>query len=299
MADVADIDQRLANWNADSAFLAAAADILIRAARRLVDMVMDDVFLAQRAREIYQVEGTPNLRFDFGFLHPDVDRSLRPAQRAAASLITLADMPVQVLSWIQMYEQLNTAQIGFDVIHPQMSLTITDPAQLQAFANGAALGFGIGLTDVPSGMFELKVNALHVQMTGASSTQSSNVWVTHSGEWSMNRRTDGSVTTMSLRPRREVFGIPAGSGTLSAHIPANPQSNSESGPPFSFWGRGVATTFRLQVALPSAMNLSQLSAIHVTVDCIGYAPQIAGALVKITPEVQVIAATPAAEAALA
>ena len=28
---------------------------------------MDDVFLAQRAREIYQLEGTPDLRFDFGF----------------------------------------------------------------------------------------------------------------------------------------------------------------------------------------------------------------------------------------
>ena len=65
IADVADIDQRLIDWNAESAFLAAAADILIRSARGLVDMVMEDVFLAQRAREIYQLEGTPGsaLRF--------------------------------------------------------------------------------------------------------------------------------------------------------------------------------------------------------------------------------------------
>jgi hypothetical protein len=298
VSDIADIDHRLAHWNAESAFLAGAADILIRSARRLVDLVMEDVFLALRAREIYQLEGTPGLRFDFGFLHPDMDRSLRPAQRAAASLITLADMPVQVLSWIQMFEQLNTAQIGFDVIHPQLSLTISDPSQLQAFAGGAALSFSITLADVPSGMFELKANALHLELAGASSAQSANVWVTHSGEWSMNRRTDGNETAMRLRPRREVFAIRAGSGDLTASIPANPQSNSEPGPPFSFWGRGVATTFRLQIATPSAMDLSQLSAIHFAVDCIGYAPQIAGATLRIAPEIQVITSDPVAEAAL-
>jgi hypothetical protein len=219
-------------------------------------MVMEDVFLALRAREIYQLEGTPGLRFDFGFLHPDLDHSLRPAQRAAASLITLADMPIQVLSWIKMFEQLNTAQIGFDVIHPQLSLTISDPSQLQAFANGAALSFSITRADVRSGMFELKANALHLELTGASSAQSANVWVTtHSGEWSMNRRTDGSQTTMLLRPRREVFAIRSGSGALRASIPANPQSNSEPGPPLSFWGRGVATTFRFQIATPSAWSV--------------------------------------------
>jgi len=296
IADVADIDQRITHWTADSTFLGAAADVLIRSARQLVDMVMEDVFLAQRAREIYQLEGTPGLRFDFGFLHPDVDRSLGPTQRAAASLISLADMPVQVLSWIKMFEQLNTAQVGYDIVHPQMSLTITNPAQLQAFANGAVLSFSISLTDVPAGMFELKANALHLEMTSASSPESANVWVTHSGEWSMNRRTDGSVTTMFLHPRREVFAIPAGSGTLRASIPANPQANSESGPPFSFWGRGVATVFRLQIAPPSVVDFSQLSAIHVTVDCIGYAPQTAGPLLRITPDIAVIAPAPITEA---
>ena len=169
--------------------------------------------MAQRAREIYQLEGTPGLRFDFGFLHPDVERSLPPAQRAAASLISLSDMPIQVLSWTKMFEQLNTAQIGYDVIDPQISLTITDPAQLQAFANGAALSFSISIADVPAGMFELKANALHLEVTGASSAQSANVWVDDAGEWSMNRRTDGSVTAIFLRPRKEVF---AGSPSVRA-----------------------------------------------------------------------------------
>ena len=145
-------------------------------------------------------------------------------------------------------------------------------------------------------MFELKANALHLEMTGARSAQSANVWVTHSGEWHMNRRTDGSVTTVFLRPRKEVFAVPAGSGTLSASIPANPQANSESGPPFSFWGRGVASTFRLETAVPSTIDLSQLSAIHVILDCIGYAPTTTGALLRITPDIEVIAPPPRTEA---
>jgi hypothetical protein len=251
-------------------------------------MVMDDVFLAQRAREIYQLEGTPNLRFDFGYLHPDTDRSLSPAVRAAATLASLAGMPLQILAWNQMFQQLNSAQIGFDVIHPQLSVTITDPTQLPAFAGGSALRITIGLESVPSGMFELKANALSLQLNRAVTGQSANIWVTHSGEWAMNRRTDGSVTTMLLRPRREVFAISAGSGILKSSIPANPQSNAEAGPPFSFWGRGAATTFTLEVAQPSALDLSQLTAIHVTVDCIAFAPQAAATRITIPAAIDVV-----------
>ena len=98
--------------------------------------------------------------------------------------------------------------------------------------------------------------------------------------------------------RREVFGVSANTGSLHSSIPAVPQSNSESGPPFSFWGRGVATTFRLQIAPPSAMNLSQLSAIHITLDCLGYAPQVAGLRVDITPSIDILADTPELEEAL-
>jgi hypothetical protein len=118
----------------------------------------------------------------------------------------------------------------------------------------------------------------------------------------MNRRTDGSTTTMSLRPRREVFGVRAGTGKLTATIPANPQPNSEAGPPFSFWGRGVATIFRLQIAPPAAINLSQLSAIHVTLDCIAYAPQGSPALVRrvtVAPLVQVTVDSAVLQAAAA
>ena len=299
ISEMAHIDDRLEHWSTEIAVLNAAADLLIRAARHVVDMVMDDVFLAQRAREIYQLEGTPNLRFDFGYLHPDTDRSLSPALRAAATLASLAGMPLQILAWNQMFQQLNSAQIGFDVIHPQLSVTITDLAQLQAFASGSALRVTIGLESVPSGMFELKANALSLQLNRAVTGQSANIWVTHSGEWAMNRRTDGSVTKMLLRPRREVFAIEAGSGILRSNIPANPQSNSEPGPPFSFWGRGAATTFTLELAQPSTLDLSQLTAIHVTVDCIAFAPQATATRITIPADIDVVVPMAIPERAIA
>lgn len=288
VAEIGQVQERLDHWKADAANLAAATDLLIRSARDIVDMVMEDVFLAQRAREIYQVDRIAGLRFDFGYLHPDVDRSLTPATRASASLTSLSGMAIQVLAWDKIFRQLNTAQIGFDVIHPQLSVSITDAAKLREFAGGLSLGFSIDLADVPEKMFELKVNALSLEMTGATSAQSANIWVTHSGQWRMNRRSDGSVAELLLLPRSELFACSPGVGTLKAKIPANPQSSSEPGPPFSFWGRGVAATFRLQVAQPSVINLSQLSAIHLTIDCIGYAAQGAGAITtlrSLRPEV--------------
>jgi hypothetical protein len=152
-------------------------------------------------------------------------------------------------------------------------------------------------------MFELEVGALGLTMVGASSTQSANIWITHSGDWRIKRRTDGSIATMDLLPRSEVFGCSAATGTLTASIPAQPQSSAETGPPFSFWGRGVATTFRLRLAQPSPVNLSNLSAIHITIDCIGYAPQGSGALTppgELRPHVQaLIEAAPLEMAAVA
>ncbi|MFT4218811.1 MAG: hypothetical protein QM619_16740 [Micropruina sp.] len=273
--EIAQVQATLANWSADAEALKAATDLLIRAAREVVDMVMEDVFLAQRAREIYQLDRLTDLRFDFGYLHPDADRSLSPAQRAAASLTSLSGMAIQVLAWDQIFTQLNTAQLGFDVIHPQLSVAITEPGALAGFAAGGALEFGIGLDAVPEKMFELKVSAMTLDLVGASASQSSNVWVTHSGTWSMNRRAGDGVTDLVLLPRSELFAFSAGAGTLIAKIPANP-SPVEPGPPFSFWGRGAATTFRLQLAQPSALDLSGLSAVRVRIDCIGYARQGAG-----------------------
>src|SRR4029453_6417840 len=141
-----------------------------------------------------------------------------PVERGSATAASLAELPLQVLSWNQIFQRLNTAQIGFDVIHPALRLTTPDPAQLGAFADGAVLTFSIGVADLPELMFELKLNAIGVELRGAGSPQSANVWITHAGEWDMKRRTDGSVTAISLPPAPDVLAFGAGDGTLPASL---------------------------------------------------------------------------------
>src|SRR4029453_8696722 len=133
-----------------------------------------------------------------------------PVERGSATAASLAELPLQVLSWNQIFQRLNTAQIGFDVIHPALSLTITDPAQLGAFADGAVLTFTLGVAALPELMSELKLTAIGVELRGAGSPQSANVWITHAGEWSMKRRTDSSVTAISLRPPSDGLAFCAG-----------------------------------------------------------------------------------------
>jgi hypothetical protein len=79
-----------------------------------------------------------------------------------------------------------------------------------------------------------------------------------------------------------VFAFGLGDGTLTASIPAHPPSNSDAGPPFSFWGRGVVTTFDLAIASPSLIDLTQLTSMHITLDCVGFARQGAGTLPLMT-----------------
>ncbi|MBK8446342.1 MAG: hypothetical protein IPL41_06575 [Micropruina sp.] len=276
--ELAEVRAALANWTADAAGLRLATELLLRSARSVVELVLDDIFLAQRAQEIYQLDRITDLRFDHGFLHPDVESTLSPALRASTSLVSLSGLAVQVLAWDQIFTRLNTAQLGFDVIHPQLSVTITDPDRLRDLAQGRSLEFAIGLDAVPQRMFELKVNAMTLELTGATAAQSANLWVTHSGSWQMNRRSGDGVVGLLLLPRSELFAFSAGGSPLRAKIPANP-SPAEPGPPFSFWGRGVATTFTLQLAQPSALNLTGLSSVQVTIDCLGYARQGGGGLV--------------------
>src|SRR5207244_9505826 len=66
-------------------------------ARCLLDILAEDAFLARRALEIYQLEHPSDLRFDYGYLHPDLDHSLPPPARLTQSKIVLQRSPLRSL----------------------------------------------------------------------------------------------------------------------------------------------------------------------------------------------------------
>jgi len=165
---------------------------------------------------------------------------------------------------------------GFDVVHPAVTVSISDPAGLAHLASGGGLQFSIDGAAAPSSIFELKVNSVELELDGASAASPTLLWIEHSGHWKMVPRPphQGAVVEFALFPHVEVFNCSPGKGILSASIPGHAQSPSEPGPPFAFWGRGVIADFRV---FPDAsardLDLSQLKALKFTFNCIGFVAQ--------------------------
>jgi hypothetical protein len=165
-------------------------------------------------------------------------------------------------------------------VHPVVSISITDPAALAQLRAGGGLQFTIPRSATPASIFELKVNSLSIELEGAKAASPVILWIEHSGNWQMVRRPNPSdpaqapVAGFTLFPHAETFNLNAGQGKLAAQIPAVPQSSSEPGPPFSFWGRGVIADWRIfPDASATALDLSQLTAVRLTINCIGLVAQ--------------------------
>jgi hypothetical protein len=267
----------LTNWSDDAAFLARAVDSFIANARLLLDIVAEDVFLARRALEIYELDDASDVRFDYGYLHPDDEHSLPLVQRVIGCQNSVASLAPSVLTWNDVFTRLNVAQAaGFDVVHPAITISITDPTALAHVSSGGGLQFSIDAAAAPASIFELKTDSLQLELDGVSASTTVLFWIEHSGRWNMIPRppNQSSIVEFSLFPHVEIFNCKAGKGSLSASIPAHPQSSTEPGPPFAFWGRGVITEFRIfPDASAHALDLSHLRSLNLTVGCIGLVAQ--------------------------
>jgi hypothetical protein len=292
---------KLDNWSVTQSFLDGALGVLLNVARRLADLVAEDIFVARRALEIYQLEDASSVRFDYGLLHPDADNDLasQPLKRVQLSLQSVSALPADVITWNNIFVQLNEAQTsGFDVVHPAIEVVIEDSTALAHLRQGGGLQFSVGIgptpvsATIPANIFELKVDNLNLELVGASATGAAVLWVQHSGHWIMVRRPSPAVPNppdieFALFPHVEAFNFRAGTTTLNAAIPAQPQSNVDPGPPFSFWGRGVLANWVLfPDSSASALNLSALSAVKFTVGCIGLVPQgtVVPVVLRVTPQ---------------
>jgi hypothetical protein len=267
----------LQNWSDNATYLEGAVNACISTARQLLDIVAEDVFFARRALEIYELDDASDVRFSYGYLHPDDDDNLDLIKRVNACQNSVSALAPTVLTWNDVYTRLNVAQSsGFDVVHPAVSISITDPAILTHLSLGGGLQFSIARAATPVSIYELKMDSLEIELDGASATSPVLFWIEHSGHWEMVPRppNQATISEFALFPRVEVFNCKAATGKLSASIPAHPVSSTEPGPPFSFWGRGVIADFRVfPDASAHGLDMSQLKALNLTVGCIGLATQ--------------------------
>jgi hypothetical protein len=298
-AEVQAAEGLLGSWSVTDVFIAGALVRLLTVARRLADIVAEDIFLARRAQEVYELDDASSVRFDYGHLHPDLDNDLvvNPLQRVQRSLEGVSALPAEVISWNQIFVRLNEAQTsGYDIVHPVLEVVINDAAALDHLRAGGGLKFSLGIgpdpvtATIPATIYELKVDNMHLQLTGASATGAALIWMQHSGHWVVKRRPTAVLPAppdveFMLFSHIEAFNVAAGTN-LTAAIPAQPQSSVEPGPPFSFWGRGALadwTLFTDQSA--TALNLSGLSEVRIAIGCIGLVAHgaVAPATLRIAP----------------
>jgi hypothetical protein len=180
--EVSTTSSMVAAWSQDANFLNQAVTQMIAVVQALADKVADDIFIARRALEIYQLEDASSARFDYGWLHPDQDASLKADVTIQGTVLwaqqyvqKIGKMSLDVITWNDIYNALNiTETAGFDVVHPDVEVTIDDPAALASLRSGAGILFSVGIGPDPTsavnadGVYELKVNSLSLELTGAS-----------------------------------------------------------------------------------------------------------------------------------
>ncbi len=298
--EVAAAQSLLGTWTETEAFIDAVLGQLLTVARALADMVSEDVFLARRALEIYQLTDASDVHFDYGYLHPDTDYNLagQPLQRVLASLESLATLPADVITWNQVFAALNEAQTsGYDVVHPMIEVVIDDPVALDQLRSSDGLHFSVGIgpdpvtATIPPDIYELKVDNLQLELRGATAAGSALVWAQHNGHWVMKRPPTADLPDpldieFSLFRHVEAFNLAPGSDP-SALIPAQPQTSTDPGPPFSFWGRGALADWTLFVDSSStgALDLTGLNEVRLSIGCIGLVVQgaVTPSTVQVTP----------------
>jgi hypothetical protein len=109
--DLQGVQAMLSTSATDTSSLSTQARALVRTAQRYYDMLGRYVFKAARAVEIYSLTDTSHLiRFDFGFIHPDIERDeeegfITPSELADAYLSAVQTIPVFDLHELDAYDR--------------------------------------------------------------------------------------------------------------------------------------------------------------------------------------------------
>jgi hypothetical protein len=197
---------------------------------------------------------TGSLRFDTGYVHPDVEEEAYTAFGRGESTKALSLMDAYLTSWsnlpgvIAMRNQYESYRMDLLTQTQFWSFSGNHPV-VNAMREKASAEFEIALSEIYPERFECKIEGASLGLIGAASTDPSiNCVLTHRGE-SSAVRLDGTVVQLSYPPR----GCPLAAVKTAAEIDTAPVSQPE-----AFWGRSPAAKWRLYVE-PAAMAKSDLT----------------------------------------
>lgn len=264
------IDRELAQTQFDGLttdvhYLEQVALTLVRGAKGYMDILMRYARFAARSVEIYTIDDLSNEVFcDYGYVHPDLEQDyadgMLPLAQLIGAYVTSWSQFVGVAGYRNRYEAYFA---GADRVSDKLVVSVTEPVALADFRATQTLTVDVRLGDLPSTRFEAKATYILLALTGATANiPAISVLVEHGGETGSTMR-DGSVQLQLLRPRTTVVQTAKTGDVFSGtHVADDPDE-------LSFWGRGMATTWRITIE-PEEMtrrqiDLSGLTAVDIEI----------------------------------
>jgi hypothetical protein len=257
--------------------LGNAARTIVNLARRYLDIVLIYAFFAARAVDIYCLKDkASNMRFDYGYIHPDREEDAyskldnNDPQTSNAIVDLIKDY---VNSWSSLIEVSslrdefrkyfwnndNISNFDRDI----KFFKYNDPELLKQFRNTHEMRFTLKLKDFPESRSEIKVVSVKIGLIGTSaSTPVISCILEHSGNWKAKRR-NGDIIQIINKPRK------ASISAAKTMTQFDDLSLDESSFKDSFWGRGPITSWYLyienQELVDSQVNLSSLTEIQIAI----------------------------------
>jgi hypothetical protein len=258
-------EAHLASMTADTAFLEQVAKGLLASARGYMDVLMRYAFLAARSVEIYTGQDmSGGVFYDYGFLHPDVeenhlDGTLPLAQLIGANL-TSWNRFVGILGYRTAYDDHLASG---DRVMDKVFVTVDDAASLEQFRQTRLLEVTVDLDDLPPTRFSATAAYVLVSLAGARATVPAISTIVEHGGVAMTRNRQGAEAVQVLAPHATVVQTARTPlGYSGAGIGQDPSE-------LSFWGRGVATRWRLRIEADEmtrrGVDLSGLTGIELEI----------------------------------
>jgi hypothetical protein len=210
--------------------------------------------------------------YDYGYVHPDTDQDYADKRLSAAGYASAYQDAWSGLPTVMNYRQryLDYFASRGDFTRDVYVRSITDPAVLTEFKQRRTLDVTVDLTNPKfSGRAEAKVEVVAVALIRAQSPNGFIDCTIEHGGTSTQRKANGNVVTQYLRPHHTVVQSrlqPLAPSDLNPDPRTDPLTAPRT---IAFWGRGVATTWRLTID-DLNVNLSALSEIQFGIDYVAF-----------------------------
>lgn len=236
----------------EPSFLEQLARGLARSAQGYLDTLIKYSFYATRAVEIYAlVDLSSQTRYDYGYIHPDLEQELPAAQLMGAYSISWSQF-LGISNLKLLYDDyFLSGTVSSDIL----ALSFADPVVIANFKKNHDLLFFVNPSELPSNRYEAKVVSIYLSLNGAQATAPLvSCVIEHSGRYTQKKR-DGTLANLVLKPRSAV--VPAGlSSTQVGGVISGPEQ-------VPFWGRGVATSWHLYIE-PDVIKLANVDLSNLT-----------------------------------